>query len=693
MDVEYLISKNMEFMEEVVNSSLNIIKYSKSKEQDISVASFSGGKDSTVVLDLVHRILPPDEFIVVFNDTDMELSITYNYVEKIINKYNNVKFIKTSHDKKALDLWKEIGPPSRIIRWCTMVYKVAPTIKLLKEITKKQNPKFIVYDGVRADESSRRRNLGIESAGRFGKQTNIHPIYLWNTAMVHLYAMMNKIPLNNLYRYGATRVGCSVCPFKSNTDNMILWLKYKKEISGYLKILDKYARNMGIVSKNDREMFIRESSWASRPGGIHLNEKSKVDMLKHRTGEDNYITLLIDDSENKCFEWIKVLGNVHINDHRGIIDCEDGCYTFKYMKNSNKLELTFLNLDKKIETKIKKIAYKSAYCICCKVCESICPKSAISMNNNVLKIDELYCSHCINCLSFNGECIVAKSHKMPMVKSMNYKNLGRYKTFGTRKEWLEGLFLSDPKTWWEIGGKDSRGKVLGTIQFEAMKLWLMDAEITEVKDGCQELTELGRLLKDIGTDDLFTWAVIWTNLARNSGIIRWYIDNFQWGEMYSRSEMIDKMDASLSKSSKKNGFADLRGMLVNTPFGEDLKFGIPIKKRKAVIGIEKRGNPEFSSEKQKSLAVLYSLYRYAERVNKYNLTVSELYDESALEGPYKLFGINREDFERLLRGLSVDYGHEWVSTELMADLDNIHLNNEKESLDVVKLYHNHKKGK
>jgi len=298
VDVEHLISKNKEFMEEVINSSLNIIKYSKFKEQDISVVSFSGGKDSTVVLDLVHRILPPDEFIVVFNDTDMELSITYNYVEKIINKYNNVKFIKTSHDKKALDLWKEIGPPSRIIRWCTMVYKVAPTIKLLKEITKKQNPKFIVYDGVRADESSRRRNLGIESAGRFGKQTNIHPIYLWNTAMVHLYAMMNKIPLNNLYRYGATRVGCSVCPFKSNTDNMILWLKYKKEISGYLKILDKYARNMGIVSKNDREMFIRESSWASRPGGIHLNEKSKVDMLKHRTGEDNYITLLIDDSES-----------------------------------------------------------------------------------------------------------------------------------------------------------------------------------------------------------------------------------------------------------------------------------------------------------------------------------------------------------------------------------------------------------
>ena len=70
VNIKHLISKNKEFMEEVVNAALNTIKYSKFKEQDISVASFSGGKDSTVVLDLVNRIIPPDEFVVIFNDTD-----------------------------------------------------------------------------------------------------------------------------------------------------------------------------------------------------------------------------------------------------------------------------------------------------------------------------------------------------------------------------------------------------------------------------------------------------------------------------------------------------------------------------------------------------------------------------------------------------------------------------------------------
>ena len=331
----------------------------------------------------------------------MELTTTYDYFERIRKRYDNIKFIKTTHDKRALDLWKEIGPPSRIIRWCTMVYKVAPTIKLIKELTNKENPKFILYDGVRADESSRRKNLGLESTGRYEGQTNIHPIHKWNTAMVHIYAMMNNIPLNNLYRYGATRVGCSVCPFKSYIDNTILELKYKTEIKGYLDILENYAKNMGIDSKKDMEKFIRDTNWASRPGGIHLHENNKVEVLKHKSGKYEYINIIINDSEDKWFEWVKVLGNIFKDEDKGIIECEDRCYKFKYKKNNSQLDLIFSNLNKEIKPKIKKIAYKSSYCLYCKSCESICPKSAISMDNNVLKIDESKCCHCHTCLSFN----------------------------------------------------------------------------------------------------------------------------------------------------------------------------------------------------------------------------------------------------------------------------------------------------
>jgi len=152
---------------------------------------------------------------------------------------------------------------------------------------------------------------------------------------------------------------------------------------------------------------------------------------------------------------------------------------------------------------------------------------------------------------------------------------------------------------------------------------------------------------------------------------------------YSRSEMMDKMDASLSESSKKNAFADLRGMLEYTPFGkEELGFGIPIKKGRIVIGIEKRG---MSVNCQNiHLSALYSLYRYAERVDKYNLTVSELYKGSALEGPFKLFRIPKYMLEEIERALNQKTEKHHIHYNEIKD--EITLNHKMSSIDVVKLY-------
>ena len=40
---------------------------------DQFITSFSGGKDSQVTLDLVSRVIPPDDFSVIYSDTGMEL--------------------------------------------------------------------------------------------------------------------------------------------------------------------------------------------------------------------------------------------------------------------------------------------------------------------------------------------------------------------------------------------------------------------------------------------------------------------------------------------------------------------------------------------------------------------------------------------------------------------------------------------
>ena len=70
---------------------------------------------------------------------------------------------------------------------------------------------------------------------------------------------------------------------------------------------------------------------------------------------------------------------------------------------------------------------------------------------------------------------------------------------------------------------------------------------------------------------------------------------------------------------------------------------------------------------------MYSLYRYAEKKERYELTVQELY-EGANDGPYILFGISQEKLKGILKGLSLR-DNNLIRVNIVRDLDNIFLNN------------------
>ena len=84
------------------------------------------------------------------------------------------------------------------------------------------------------------------------------------------------------------------------------------------------------------------------------------------------------------------------------------------------------------------------------------------------------------------------------------------------------------------------------------------------------------------------------------------------------------------------------------------------------------------------VATAYSLYRYAERQQRYTLTISEFYDENQKEGIYRQFGIERDVFESLLLSIQEDSNHV-LRAELNMGLDNIILREDLTSLDSLKL--------
>jgi len=671
VDRKLMIKKNQKIMRSIVNSTIDFIYHARFKYSDFhAFAGFSGGKDSIVLLDLIQRALPKDEYAVIFNDTSMELSETVKYVKNIAGSYRELKFYVTRHEVPAIEFWKVFGPPSRVHRWCCTVYKMLPTVKFFRE--QYGEGKILFFDGIRAEENPKRAKMEKVTLGKNFRQINVHPILEWSSAIIWLYIFARNLEINPLYRFGVNRIGCIVCPFESLWWESIIGNRFYSEAKPYLDLIASFV---GITDRREAEEYIKDEKWKGRVGGYSC--RSKVLVLK----DSDETKVLAETSIEKFLEWLKVLGNVKADGSTMRFSFNGYDQVIEY-RAENPLIIVIKEKDSKLINLIKTIAFKSAYCVACGACEVNCPNNAIAKRNGYIKVGR-NCSHCLKCLKVADRgCLRADSLKVHVGgRNMGLDKIGNYKHFGLRKRWLEEFF-SDPDKWWKENS-------LGPAQFESMRRWLMDAEIVEKTKEGLKLTELGKKLAKIGADSLFTWAVIWTNLARNSSLIKWYVTELEWGKKYTREELIMLMGDKLSKTTKENGIQSLFELFRYSPLGYELELGVPLgKSGNRIFGevkenfyfLDKKGAEE-SAEKIVE-AILYSLYRLKDiKGDHFTVTYLEKY---ASEGPIKLFGISRKKMENILRNLE-ETRRDWISVDIVADLDNVSLKPEKKALEVLDL--------
>jgi phosphoadenosine phosphosulfate reductase len=180
----------------------------------------------------------------------------------------------------------------------------------------------------------------------------------------------------------------------------------------------------------------------------------------------------------------------------------------------------------------------------------------------------------------------------------------------------------------------------------------------------------------------FTWEIIWINLAYNSTITNWYVGNVLYNRSYSKNELL----AMLQNDYPNYGAGTLKnplGALLNT-FDES-SLGIVLE----LSQLKKKGNAidtiiKKPYESIDSISVAYSLYRYANSKNRYNLTVSELYAPEQKQGIYKEFGVSEERFQNILRTLQENING-IVKVDLVMGLDNISLREDLTYTEVLKL--------
>ena len=636
---------------------------------DRFIASFSGGKDSQVVLDLVTRAIPPTAFEVIYSDTGYELPPSLELYEEVKRYYGerfpSLKFSTARNHESVLNYWDKIGTPSDTHRWCCSVMKTAPLYRMLKVDGNKQ-ARVLTFDGVRAEESTRRSAYNRIGKGKHINTFNAHPILEWSVTETFLYIMLHQLPNNQAYRLGFSRVGCVICPFGSDWSDFLVGKLYTKCRKPFLDKLHNWVSVSGI---KDVDTFIKTRRWHISALGspdIKNLERVLVSCANHTT----MITLLSPSSD--FFEWLKVLGSYSIgyskNSFNGSLKIGKDIIPFEGKKSQSKLEITFSSENKSFINNLIRIAHKAAYCVNCEVCEVQCPTGALQILPK-LSIGS-QCVHCLKCLNWHEKgCIVADclrkiSGKIKMDTSLTIKG---YKTFGLRDEWVDE-YVCDPENFWG-------STLLGSAMFDSFKAWSKDIGLLDTKNKC---TKFGEILQNIYKDNpsLF-WEIVWINLTYTSFIVNRFASLIKPGTTFDKKSLADTISASESVSSLttlNNAVGALIDMLKNSPIGEDLEQGLNNEKKRL-----RQSYDDLSAE-----ALAYSLYVYGEKNDTNEFRVSDLYQPNVECGPYIEFGISKNAILKKLRYLSTDANRVLIA-ELNMGLDHITLRPDLDSTSVLEL--------
>lgn len=200
------------------------------------ICTYSGGKDSDVMLNLFRRAGIP--FEVINSHTTADAPQTVRHIREVFHQLEldgiSCKIVHPTYKGERTSMWslipQKMMPPTQVVRYCC---------KILKE--QSTNGRYAAT-GIRWDESTKRaKRMPFESVAAQKKQRQkfsdevmlltdnsenrrmtelcmqkkkmvVNPIIDWTNKDIWEYIHAEKIPVCELYQCGYTRVGCVGCP-------------------------------------------------------------------------------------------------------------------------------------------------------------------------------------------------------------------------------------------------------------------------------------------------------------------------------------------------------------------------------------------------------------------------------------------------------------------------------------------------
>lgn len=410
--------------------------------------SFSGGKDSTVVSDLVRKALSKPGIIHIFGNTTLEFPETYDYIKRF--KVSNPKTPVLWAENKQQDffnLCEKFGPPSRSLRWCCTIFKTGYIGDKIEKTFVGQKS-ILTFYGIRRNESASRSQYDRSSEGKkILRQRVTSPIIDWFDYDIWLYLLTTGIDFNRAYRLGYTRVGCWCCPNNTGWDQFLSKIYMPEQSKRFEDMLLSFAIKM---KKENPEEYVTNGGWKARMGGagMELSNNVAIDFKPCATDDKSFNYVLNKPITGDLYEFFKPfgdmnfdmgrarLGEVYILNHK----TKQPIIKLQGRNGSNDLRISILSTPiaarsktVEIEQKFKCQITKYQLCVGCHACENVCNHSAIRLKKEGpgdtdyhYEVDESKCVHCFKCINhFPSGCYM---RRVLLPRGKGYSKNDQHKT-------------------------------------------------------------------------------------------------------------------------------------------------------------------------------------------------------------------------------------------------------------------------
>jgi phosphoadenosine phosphosulfate reductase len=421
--IQDVIKANASHMEKISKDAANVIKgvAGRKEYRDLPVhVSFSGGKDSLVVLNLTVNALKGRQIEAFFLNTGIEFPETVEFARQFCAG-RGIKLKEAVAEGAFWENLEKFGPPAKDMRWCCKVCKLAPANRLIDESVSKGQV-CLTVDGKRKYESFSRSSISASERNPFvPTQLNIFPIRDWRAIEVWLYIYGKKLEYNPLYDMGFERVGCYLCPASLSAEYQLFSRVHPDLHARWHAYLLEWASKKGLP-----ESFVEHGLWRWKelpPKMIKLaeelgirydlsavNESFSVDSVSGvspcTSGGFTIEAKIGGISLQDAADVLHIIGDIKAAGNMGMLLVRTDDATVKFFSSGNLL-VTAHSREKADDVFRQVVLQLMRVCMCtrCGICQGVCPVNAIEVDD----MRGLFISDaCIRCGKCIEPCVVLK---------------------------------------------------------------------------------------------------------------------------------------------------------------------------------------------------------------------------------------------------------------------------------------------